>query len=196
MTARHLATTRTALLALSAVSLLGGLWLVLANRTLRQHGGGAGKLTGWWPLPLPRGNTGTAGAHHWWAPAVTAGLAVVLLVMLGWLVQLAVRGTRRRTPLALAGPRLSLDPDALAAAMRAQVEAVSGVDGARVVLDRAGRVPLARITVFLDQCSDPRAVLRALEEGPLPHARAALAPTPVRTEIRFRARSRRTRRVR
>ena len=194
MTARHAVTTRTALLVLAAASLLGGLWLVLGNRALRQRGGRAGQLTEGWPLP--RGNAGTAGTYHWWTPAVMAGLAVVLLVMLGWLVRLAVRGTRRRAPLALAGSRLSLNPDALAVAMRAQVEEVAGVDGARVALDRSGRVPLARITVFLEQRSDPRAVLRALEEGPLPHARAALAPTPVHADIRFRARGRRRRRVR
>ncbi|MFF0744835.1 hypothetical protein ACFYVL_30975 [Streptomyces sp. NPDC004111] len=194
MTARRVATTRSALLVLAAASLVGGAWLTLGNRALRQPDSAAARLPDWWPLP--RAEAGAAGTHGWWAPAVMAGLAVVLLAALGWLFMLAVRGVRRRAPYALAGPRLSLAPDALADAMTAQVAELAGVSGARVVLDRAGKVPLARITVFLEHRSDPRAVLQAVEEGPLRHARAALAPTAVHADLRFRVRGHRTRRTR
>ncbi|MFI0977306.1 hypothetical protein ACH4SP_09785 [Streptomyces sp. NPDC021093] len=194
MTARRIAAPRTALLLLAVASLVGGLWLVVGNRAVQPGADWARRLPGWWPLP--RAEAGAAGTYDWWAPSVMGALAAVLLAVLGLSVRLVVRGARRRSRLALAGPRLWLSPDALTAAMTDEVEGVSGVRRARVGLGRAGRAPYVRITVFLEQRSDPRAVLRALEDGPLDRARAALAPTPLHADIRFRARQHRTRRTR
>jgi hypothetical protein len=112
------------------------------------------------------------------------------VLLLAGLLRSAVRSTRRRTRLALARPRLSLSPDALARAMTTQVSDLAGVSGARVGPVRGGRTLYVRITVFLERRSDPEAVLRCLEEGPLNDARAALAPAPVRADVRFRVRRR------
>ncbi|GAA3491430.1 hypothetical protein [Streptomyces cremeus] len=187
-------TTRAALLLLGLVSLAAGLWLVVGHVAVRPTSGLRARLPGWWPLP--RADAGATGAYAWWAPAVLAALALALLLGVVRLLVPVVRSARSRARLPLGRPGLWLQPSALRAVLASRTADVAGVRGARVALGRAKHVVHVRLTVDLEPCAAPGEVLREVEAGPLAAVRAALAPTPVRAEVRLGARRRGTRRAR
>ncbi|MFJ2740842.1 hypothetical protein ACIO3O_14345 [Streptomyces sp. NPDC087440] len=187
-------TTRAALLILALVSLAAGLWLVVGHVAVHPASGLRSHLPGWWPLP--RAEAGATGTRAWWAPTVLVALSLALLLGVVRMLVLAVRTARARARLPLGRPGLWLRPNALRAALTSQTAQVPGVRAARIALGRAKRVVHVRMTVSLEPDALPEEVLRQVEAGPLSSVRAALAPTPVRAEVRLGARRHGTRRTR
>ncbi|MFI5801223.1 hypothetical protein [Streptomyces sp. NPDC051561] len=187
-------TTRAALLLLSLASLSAGLWLIVGHLAVRPSNGPQPHPPGWWPLP--RAEAGAAGAHAWWAPSVLTALSLAVLLGLVGLLAPAVRTARARARLPLGRTGLWLRPNALKSALAAQTVELAGVRSARITLRPARDAQLVRMTLWLERRSAPDAVLRDLEAGPLATVRAALAPTPVRAEVRLRSRRHRARRTR
>lgn len=141
--------------------------------------------------------------HDGWTALVVAALSVGVLLFLGW--ALAQFRAGRPRELALGHPDITLSGPALAAAMTERARAVHGVAHARVRLRRGGRWGggrrgggsrqggrrglHARITVVLRPDSAPEDVLRGLARETVAEARAALAPRPLRVDVRLTARS-------
>ncbi|MDQ3153843.1 MAG: alkaline shock response membrane anchor protein AmaP [Actinomycetota bacterium] len=125
------------------------------------------------------------------AIALTAGIvAGLLLMLLGlWWALRSLRPERKPDVVLnhAAATRLTVSSGALADAVRADAETVSGVDRARVRLVGDGDHPALRITLWLRQGSDVRDVWDELDERVLARARDALGvrrlPAAVRIEL-------------
>lgn len=120
---------------------------------------------------------------------IAIGVGIVLFTLGLWWVARSVRPERR--------PDLVLDPSpaagltvtagALSGAIRADAESVPGVDRARVRMVGSAVNPALRISLWLEQGADLRAVWDDLDTRVLARARDALGvehlPTAVRIEL-------------
>ncbi|MEU1147913.1 alkaline shock response membrane anchor protein AmaP [Streptomyces sp. NPDC005863] len=124
--------------------------------------------------------------HDGWTALVVAALSVGVLLFLGWALAQLRDGRLRELP--LGHPDITLSGPALAAAMTERARAVQGVTHARVRLRGSRRGLRARITVVLRADSAPEDVLRRLARETVAEARAAVAPRPLRVDVRLRSR--------
>ncbi len=132
----------------------------------------------------------------WWWPVVLGGLAVLVLLALGWLVA----QFRRPRPAEVLvdtrdGDGATLRGRALEAVMEEAAEAVEGVARARVRVTGAGDAPVAYVSVLLEPEASPDAVIAGLTHGVLARAREATGLPELPAEVQLRAASRRPRRV-
>ncbi|MGW4688090.1 alkaline shock response membrane anchor protein AmaP [Streptomyces sp. NPDC004244] len=184
--------TNRVLLLVAGVVLLGTGLLVLA---------GGVDLYRRWPLTPPDGWPLTAPQdvllddadrtrwtdEGWWWPAVIAGLAVLTLLALWWLLA----QLRRTHPgnLSVGVPEqdgVELREDALSDAMTADAAQLRGVRRARARMDGSSHRPEAHIDVTLKPDAEPGPVLQALCDGPLKRARQSTGrPLPARIRLRM-----------
>ncbi|MFE9426054.1 alkaline shock response membrane anchor protein AmaP [Kitasatospora sp. NPDC006697] len=169
----------------------------------------------WWPLTSPDqpvlSHASRTRWHDqgWYWPVVVAGLAVVVLLSLWWLVAQFRRSAVAEFDLRTEGEpqlRLRLRAAALTAAVREAALLLPGVAAARVRLVGRRRRLALRAQLLLEPGGDPVAAVKAFRSGPLDHAAAALgsalpldlriqvAPQPAEHPVRER-RARRGRRV-
>ncbi|WP_034090512.1 alkaline shock response membrane anchor protein AmaP [Streptacidiphilus albus] len=192
--------TRTAvnrvLLGLVGLVLLGGGGLLLIgglNLNRRWHLG----LPAHWSVMQPHHAVLTAAQrdqwrnHGWWWPTAFAGLAVLTLLSLWWLIGQLHRGTAGDLPVPVPdrGPRSRtlVRSGALAAAVAGEAEELPGVARARVRVQGHRRRARARVSLTLTPGTAPDPVLRALSDGPLAHIRLATGLTELPAEVRIRA---------
>ena len=122
----------------------------------------------------------------WWWPSLFAGLAVVTLLSLSWLVaQLRTGRADRITVPDVADLPVRLRGEALARAVTDEAEQIPGVSRARV---RILGGPRARIALTLAPGAAPGPVLRELSSGPLANARRSLG-VALSAEARLRVES-------
>ncbi|TDU03562.1 hypothetical protein EDD99_2001 [Streptomyces sp. 846.5] len=124
--------------------------------------------------------------EDWWWPTVFAGLAVVALLSLSWMVAQLRTGTADRITVPdLADLPVRLRGAALARAVTDEAEQIPGVSRARV---RILGGPRARIALTLAPGAAPGPVLHELAAGPLAHARRSVG-TALSAEARVRVES-------
>lgn len=159
--------------------LLGLLGLVLLAGGLTVLAAGAGIFRRWnltppggWPLTtpqdvlIPRADQTRWIDQGWWWPTVIAGLALIMLAALWWLLSQARRHRARRlsvgnTPQEAAG----IDDHVLDDALAADLDTLPGVARARVRVSGPPYRPRARIALTLDPDSAPEPVLRDLRDA-------------------------------
>ncbi|MFI6697396.1 hypothetical protein ACIBJC_00180 [Streptomyces sp. NPDC050509] len=182
-------TNRALLTALGAALVCAGGWALAGNTAVREL------LPRGLPAADPgavfagRGALGRAREQGWWTPSVIAGLSLVLLALVWWL--LAQARTRQPGVLALPRPGLGLRAGALARAMAERTERLPGVDRARVRLSGRPRRLLATIDVRLSPGADPSGVVERVTAEVLADARASGAPVRVDARVRFHGPARR-----
>ena len=121
----------------------------------------------------------------WRAVAVTVGIVVALLGLI-WTAR-SVRPERRPDLVLDGGPDTSIVVTALAAAdaVAAQAAELPGVRRARARLVGAERAPALRVTLWLTDDADVRAVLRRLRDEVIATARDALELTALPVAVRL-----------
>ncbi|MGW5054509.1 alkaline shock response membrane anchor protein AmaP [Actinokineospora sp. NPDC004072] len=122
-------------------------------------------------------------------PVVTKAAAIVLgllLVVLG--VGLALRALRpERHPDLVLADDLTVTSGAIASAIAADAERVTGVDRAKAVVVGSREAPALRLSLWLAEGADVKAVWQELDDAVLANARHCLGvaalPTAVRMEL-------------
>ncbi|MFI1226687.1 MULTISPECIES: hypothetical protein [unclassified Streptomyces] len=177
------------------VLLAGGGWLALGDGS--AWGPVGDRVPHWWPAPaadgvlLDRGLLGRLRENGWWSPAVIAGFAVVLALLVWWLARQALSGGPRWAVLPRTGPVLSRR--AWERAMTAQVAAFDDVARARVRL--VGRPLRAVVTVVVEPGARPAEVVRWVT-AVIAEARASGGVRGLPADVRVRVANRRERRTR
>ncbi len=180
--ARSTGTDRTLMSLLGMVALAGGVALLLVGSGVFGSGRAGRSVVDPVAVDFITANRTTA---------LAAGIVVgLLLLLLGlWWALRSLRPEPR--PDVVLDPststRLTVSSGALADAVRADAETVTGVDRARVRLVGDGDHPALRITLWLQQGSDVRDVWDELDSRVLARARDALGvqrlPAAVRIEL-------------
>jgi hypothetical protein len=162
-------------LAAGAAALVVGFGLLGANRAARSV------LD---PIVLD-----TLGAYPTVARGVAIATGVVLLILgLLWAVR-ALAPERRPNLLLDHSPdlRLEISASAIAGAVRADVETITGVSRARARMVGATANPVLRLDLWLEDGTDVRDVYRDLDTGVLTRVRDSLGveslPTAIRIEL-------------
>ncbi|MEU7603374.1 alkaline shock response membrane anchor protein AmaP [Streptomyces sp. NPDC040724] len=177
--------------------------ILLAVAGLVLLAAGAVLLTGTWPLHGRHAPLLTAEARHryghadgWWSWAVLAGLAVVVLLALWWLLS---QLRRPRLPAVVVdtgdGAFALLRGRALEQAVAAEAGALDGVAGCRVVLRGRRGSPALRVALQLEPHAVPADTLAAVAGPVLTHARASAGLADLPTEARLSVASHRAQRV-
>lgn len=176
-----------AVLALLGLALMaGGGWLASAAPSVRH------RLPRWWHPPIAHtvlvgpADLARMRAHGWWTPVVVAVAAVALITALIGLAGQVRRGRARELP--LSGGAVRVRTRALAQAIAGHAD-IPGVARARVRLSvRRNRID-AEVLMRLSPGADPGTVTRELAREVLPWARAAVAPRPIRVDVRLAMRT-------
>ncbi|MFI7285646.1 hypothetical protein ACIBRY_03105 [Streptomyces anulatus] len=151
----------------------------------------------WWPTPaadgvlLDRGLSARLREKGWWSPALIAGLALVLALLVWWLARQALWGRPRWSVLPRTGPVLRRR--AWERAMTTQVTAFDDVARARVRL--VGRPLRAVVTVVVEPGARPAQVVRSVA-GVIADARDSGGVRSLSADIRVRVANHRERRTR
>ncbi|WP_257138836.1 hypothetical protein [Streptomyces sp. rh34] len=151
----------------------------------------------WWPAPtadgvlLDRGLSARFQEEGWWSPALIAGLALVLALLVWWLTRQALSGRPRWVVLPQTGPVLRRR--VWERAMTTQVAASDDVTRARVRL--VGRPLRAVVTVVVEPEARPAQVVRSVA-GIIAEARDSGGLRSLSADVRVRVTSRRERRTR
>jgi hypothetical protein len=166
----HTTTNRLPLALFGLVLLAGGLTVLTAGAGVYQRW----NLTppGGWPLTtpqvvlIPRAGQTRWIDQGWWWPTVIAGLALVMLLALWWLLSQARRHRARRlsvrqTP----GKSVSINDHALNNALTADLDTLPGVRRTQARLSGPPLRSQARITLTLDPDSAPKPVLKDLRDA-------------------------------
>lgn len=185
-------------------SLLGaaGLVLVVCGGWLAVGDGSGwvpvvGRVPHWWPAPAPdgvlldRGLTVGLRKESWWSPALIAGLALVLALLVWWLARQALSSRTRWSVLPRSGPVLRRR--AWERAMTTQVAAFDDVVHARVRL--VGRPLRAVVTVAVEPRARPAQIVRSVA-GVIVDARNSGGVQSMSADIRVRVTNLRERRTR
>ncbi|MET9768448.1 hypothetical protein [Streptomyces sp. NPDC006415] len=186
---------RSLLGAVGLVLLAGGGWLAVGDGSAWAPM--ENRLPHWWPVPpadgvlLDRGLLARLRENGWWSPALIAGLAVVLSLLVWWLARQALSGGPRWTVLPRTGPVLRRR--AWERAMTAQAAAFDDVARARVRL--VGRPLRAAVTVVVEPGARPAEVVRSVA-GVIADARASSGVRSLSADVRIRVVNRRERRTR
>ncbi|MYS19112.1 hypothetical protein GA0115240_10491 [Streptomyces sp. DvalAA-14] len=126
--------------------------------------------------------------RDWWWPVVIAGLAVIFLVSLWWL--LAQFRTRRMRQLRIDsgdGQGALISGRALENVLAAEAEAYEGVEWAGAVLVALHGQPQARLVLGLAPHATPVELVTGLDAEVLAHARTSAGLGELPTEARLRA---------
>ncbi|QQM45507.1 Asp23/Gls24 family envelope stress response protein [Streptomyces liliifuscus] len=177
---------RAVLAVVGLVFLAGGVWLAVT------HASWAPRLPGWWPTTGPHTalidakELAAVRTQGWWTPTITAGSIAATVLLALWCARQLRSGFR---PLmALPTPGTALRTRALEDAMTRQAVAIDGVARCRTrVLTRPGHLRV-RLHVWLQPTVAPADVLPAVT-ALTDHTETALAPSDVRTLVRFSTRS-------
>ncbi|MET7745990.1 alkaline shock response membrane anchor protein AmaP [Streptomyces sp. NPDC005385] len=170
--------TNRILLALTGLVLsAGGLLVLFGSLDLYRH---------WhitppdsWPVTTPHAvllatadRTRWSGEGWWW-PVLIAGLTVVVLLGLWWLISQLHRPRLRRTAIGGTPPAegVELHGRALGDALAADAGQLPGVEQAKVHITGPPGHPQSRITLTLTPGSEPGTILQALSDGPLERTR-------------------------
>lgn len=184
---------------IGAALLVGGLLVLIGGLDLQRHWGFT--LPSWWPLddpnqPLLSAETRTRWRDEgWWWPAVFAVLGVVVLASLWWL--LAQFRTRRLGQILVPVPEaeygdgaagdVRLRGRALEDAITDEIEALDGVETARVTLHGRRHAPRARVVLSLAVHADPASLADRLDRDPMYHARHSAGLSELPTLVRMRS---------
>ncbi|MFD3310484.1 hypothetical protein [Streptomyces sp. NPDC058694] len=177
---------RAVLAIVGLVFLVGGVWLAVTQASW------APRLPVWWPTPGPHTalidakELAAVRTRGWWTPTITAGSIAATVLLALWCTRQLRSGFR---PLmALPAPGTTLRTRALEDAMTRQAIAIGGIARCRTrVLTRPGHLHV-RLRVWLQPTVAPADVLPALT-ALTNHTETALAPSDVRTHVRFSTRS-------
>lgn len=156
-----------------------------------------GLVPHWWPTPAPdgvwldRGLTVRLREESWWSPALIAGLALVLALLVWWLARQALSGRSRWSVLPRSGPVLRRR--AWERAMTTQVAAFDDVVRARVRL--VGRPLRAVVTVVVEPRARPAQIVHSVA-GVIADARNSGGVRSMSADIRVRVTNRREHRTR
>ncbi|WP_369205471.1 hypothetical protein [Streptomyces sp. PU-14G] len=197
MSSSRKAANRTLLLLTGAALLAGGVWLLSTSSWVADRVGRP--LPSWWPTVEPgsvlldRAGLNELREHGWWTPLVIAGMALLLLALLLWLLALARQGGLRVLP--LSHPEVTVRTHALADALTREVRALPAVAGAHVRVRARARELRAHIHIRLEPGARPETVLRQLFDESLAQARSTAAPREVRADVRISVRSHRSQRA-
>lgn len=180
-----LALVGAALLALGLAVLAGGLELP------RRWGF---ELPSGWPWRNP-GAVLLSGADRsrwrsedWWWPVVFAGLGVLVVLLLWWLL-VQLRRSRLSTVLMETddGEGALLRGRALENVLAAEAESCPGVDRVRTALTGRRTEPRVRVGMQLEPHAAPGPAVRQLTDEALEHARASASLERLPAEVRLRA---------
>jgi hypothetical protein len=189
--------------------LLGLAGLILLVLGLAVLVGGADLQRRWgfdlgasWPwngphdVLLPEDRRTAFRAEDWWWPTLIAGLAVLFLLMLWWLL---TQLRRHRLGALLVdsgdGEGALLRGRALENVLAAEAEHLDGVERARVRLQGRRTAPRARLTLRLAPHAEPGPAVDQLRTEALEHARASAGLEALPAQVRLRAVRHRAERV-
>ncbi|WP_059009476.1 alkaline shock response membrane anchor protein AmaP [Streptomyces specialis] len=126
--------------------------------------------------------------ESWWWPVVIGGLALLVLLALGWL--LAQLRRRRLTEILVDsgdGVGALLRGRAMEDVVAAESEALPGIDRARVTLIGRRDRPRIRIGLLLTPQASPATLVHRLRTEAVDHARLSAGLPALPTEARLRA---------
>ncbi|MFD3664242.1 alkaline shock response membrane anchor protein AmaP [Streptomyces sp. NPDC058659] len=180
---------------------LAGLLLVLAGGGVLAAGLDL-SVPSWWPWSGPSDVLLSAADRQrwrdesWWWPVVIAGLGLVVLLALWWLL-VQFRRARLREVLVDTGDgeEAILRGRSLEAVLEADAAAQDGVSRARVHLTGRRAAPRTRVALLLEPYASPGDTLNTLSTEALGHARTSTGLPALPTEARLRAVKHRARRV-
>jgi hypothetical protein len=147
-----------------------------------------------WPFTGPKDVLLTAHdrtryrSHDWWWPAVIAGLGVVFVAALWWL--LAQARTRRLRQLRIDsgdGQGALVRGRALESVLTVESEAYEGVEWASATLTGRRGTPHARLVLGLAPHATPKEVVEGLDTEVLARARSSAGLAELPAEARLRA---------
>jgi hypothetical protein len=124
----------------------------------------------------------------WWWPVVIGGLAVLVLLTLWWLLS-QLRRQRLEEVLVDSGDGVGalLRGRAMEDVVAAEVEALPGVERARVTLIGRRNQPRVRVGLLLAPQAKPDVSVRRLHTEAVEHARASAGLATLPAEVRLRA---------
>ncbi|MDV5144764.1 alkaline shock response membrane anchor protein AmaP [Streptomyces sp. SBC-4] len=180
---------------------LAGLLLVLGGGAVLAAGLDL-SVPSWWPWSGPSDVLLSAADRQrwrdegWWWPVVIAGLGLVVLLALWWLL-VQFRRARLREVLVDTGDgeEAILRGRSLEAVLEADAAAQDGVARARVHLTGRRATPRTRVALLLEPYASPGDALSTLSTEALAHARTSTGLPALPTEARLRAVKHRARRV-
>ncbi|WP_329624197.1 alkaline shock response membrane anchor protein AmaP [Streptomyces sp. NBC_01255] len=180
---------------------LAGLLLVLGGGAVLAAGLDL-SVPSWWPWSGPSDVLLSAADRQrwrdesWWWPVVIAGLGLVVLLALWWLL-VQFRRARLREVLVDTGDgeEAILRGRSLEAVLEADAAAQEGVSKARVHLTGRRATPRTRVALLLEPYASPGDALNTLSTEALAHARTSTGLPALPTEARLRAVKHRARRV-
>ncbi|MFE6040047.1 alkaline shock response membrane anchor protein AmaP [Streptomyces sp. NPDC056452] len=172
---------------------LAGLVLLVVGGAVLATGLGM-SVPSWWPFDgkddvlLSRGDRDRWRDEGWWWPAVIAGLAVLVVLALWWLLAQLRRG--RLTEVLVDsgdGQGALLRGRALEGVLANEARTLDGVSDAKVVLTGRRTAPQARIRLLLEPHAAPDQALRGLADEALAHARTSAGLDELPAEVRLKA---------
>jgi hypothetical protein len=183
---------RTLLALVGLALLLLGVLVLIGGLDLERHWDFG--LPSWWPLDDPdqpllsRSDRTRWRDDGWWWPTVFAGLGVLTLFLLWWLLtQLRNRRMGHVYVDAQDDDVALLRGRALESVVEAEANRLDGVDRARVTLHRRRGHPFARITLVLASHAVPATLVDRLEREQLRHMRESVGLESVPSEVRLRS---------
>lgn len=180
---------------------LAGLVLLVVGGAVLATGLGL-SVPSWWPFDgkddvlLSRGDRERWRDEGWWWPAVIAGLAVLVVLALWWLLA-QLRRARLAEVLVDSGDGEGalLRGKALEGVLGGEARTLDGVSDAKVTLTGRRTAPQARIRLLLEPHAAPEQALRGLADQALAHARTSAGLDELPAEVRLKAVKHRAERV-
>ncbi|MER5893193.1 alkaline shock response membrane anchor protein AmaP [Streptomyces sp. NPDC001876] len=180
---------------------LAGLVLLVVGGAVLATGLGV-SVPSWWPFDgkddvlLSRGDRYRWRDEGWWWPAVIAGLAVLVVLALWWLLAQLRRGRLAEVLVDSGdGQGALLRGRALEGVLGNEARTLDGVSDAKVVLTGRRTAPQARVRLLLEPHAAPDQALRGLADEALAHARTSAGLDELPAEVRLKAVKHRAERV-
>ncbi|MFD4690800.1 alkaline shock response membrane anchor protein AmaP [Streptomyces sp. NPDC058463] len=180
---------------------LAGLVLLVVGGAVLATGLGM-SVPSWWPFDgkddvlLSQGDRDRWRDEGWWWPAVIAGLAVLVVLALWWLLAQLRRGRLAEVLVDSGdGQGALLRGRALEGVLGNEARTLDGVSEAKVVLTGRRTAPQARVRLLLEPHAAPDQALRDLADGALAHARTSAGLDELPAEVRLKAVKHRAERV-
>ncbi|MCX5202048.1 alkaline shock response membrane anchor protein AmaP [Streptomyces sp. NBC_00237] len=176
-----------------------GLLLLLLGGTALTAGLAGSSLPSWWPFSgrddvlLSVADRTRWRGEGWWWPVVIATLSVCAVLALWWLL---VQMRQKRLGVVRVGSEgeaVLLRGRALERVLGDEVEAVPGVERARVLLTGRQNAPRARISVQVTGTAVPAWVVSEVDGVALVRAQQSIGSAHLPAEVTVRARGRRAR---
>ncbi|MFE2020587.1 alkaline shock response membrane anchor protein AmaP [Streptomyces sp. NPDC059499] len=180
---------------------LAGLVLLVVGGAVLATGLGV-SVPSWWPFDgkddvlLSRDDRYRWRDEGWWWPAVIAGLAVLVVLALWWLLAQLRRGRLAEVLVDSGdGQGALLRGRALEGVLGNEARTLDGVSDAKVVLTGRRTAPQARVRLLLEPHAAPDQALRGLADEALAHARTSAGLDELPAEVRLKAVKHRAERV-